>query len=201
MYSLPVGKWITIANITICPSTVCTVYTSCIYHTTGARVKYIYICILNGHYFFISPHIIQNFFKHPPLNQRKKLQPQPAVLIRKIKYRRCKAPPIVQRSKELEFEFFDTRGRSTRMPCSSLNEKIIQKCRVVLFAQRYWDTIDHRWVHVYSPEASRGYKLLSNNSETIVFGKKKTANCTIYRNLYLIQCKFLSTKVAKKNVH
>ena len=142
MYSLPVGKWITIANITICPSTVCTVYTSCIYHTTGARVKYIYICILNEHYFFISPHIIQNFFKHPPLNQRKKLQPQPAVLIRKIKYRRCKAPPIVQRCiyyKELEFEFFDARGRSTRMPCSSLNEKIIQKCRVVLFAQRYWD--------------------------------------------------------------
>ena len=100
----------------------------------------VYICILNGHYFFISPHIIQNFFKHPPLNQRKKLQPQPAVLIRKIKYRRCKAPPIVQRCiyyKELEFEFFDARGRSTRMPCSSLNEKITQKCRDVLFAQSY----------------------------------------------------------------
>ena len=134
----------------------------------------VYICILNGHYFFISPHIIQNFFKHPPLNQRKKLQPQPAVLIRKIKYRRCKAPPIVQRCiyyKELEFEFFDARGRSTRMPCSSLNEKITQKCRVVLFAQSYWDTIDHQWVHVYSPEASRGYKLLSNNR----FWKKRNS--------------------------
>lgn len=81
-------------NITLCPSQFVLHKLHLSHHGGGGRV---YIYLLIGRYFFISPHIIQNLFKHPPLNQRKKLQPQPAVLIRKIKYRRCKAPPIVQR--------------------------------------------------------------------------------------------------------